>query len=140
MSISELHPFTGHYLVRYTNPAAERENRQMLAELLECITQKCAAAGATLIGHIKAFASQPGGGYMTASVTSANVPAQVEASTLQNHEQLNLYLVVLVYGLEVDRLAQIVAQSWEELAGQGLLLSVQPLPAPVSAIEPKEGP
>ena len=35
MSTQELHPFTGHYLVYYTRPAAAGENMQVLADLEE---------------------------------------------------------------------------------------------------------
>jgi hypothetical protein len=129
MSTQELHPFTGHYLVHYTHPATAGENLQMLTELLERIARSCAAAGATIIGHIKAFATQPGGGYLTASVTSAKIPAQVDASALQTCEQLEVCLVVLVYGLDAERLVRIVTQTWQEMTGEGLLLAAQQLPA-----------
>lgn len=128
MSSPELHPYAGKYKVLYAAPASEGENRRMLAELLECVAYKSIAAGATLIGHIKAYASQPGGGYLKGSVTSAKAPAQLEDGSLQDHEQLNVSLVVLVYGLEAERLEQIVAQTWKELVSKGLLLSVKPLP------------
>ena len=128
MSSPELHPFAGQYQVRYSRLASEEEIRRMLAELLERIAHKSAAAGTTLIGHIKVYASQPGGGYLKGSLTSIKAPAQVEARSLQNHEQLNVSLVVLVYGLEAERLEQIAAQTWKELTGKGLLLSVKPLP------------
>lgn len=128
MSSPELHPFAGQYQVNYSGLTSEEENRRMLAELLERIAHESAAAGTTLIGHIKAYASQPGGGYMKGSVTSIRAPAQVEAHSLHDHEQLNVSLVVLVYGLEAERLEQIVAHTWKELAGKGLLLSVKPLP------------
>jgi len=128
MSSLELHPFAGQFQVRYAGLASEEENRRMLAELLEGIAHKSTAAGTTLIGHIKAYASQPGGGYLKGSVTSITAPAQVEANSLQGHEQLNISLVALVYGLEVERLEQIVAQTWKELVNKGLILSVKPQP------------
>lgn len=128
MSSPELHPFAGQYQVHYARPACEEENRRMLAELLERIAHESAAAGTTLIGHIKAYASQPGGGYMKGSVTSIRAPAQVEAHSMHDHEQLNVSLVVLVYGLEAERLERIVAQTWKELAGKGYLLSAKPIP------------
>ena len=129
MNTPALHPFTGHYLLHYPYPAAAGENPQMLAELLERIGRSCAAAGVTLVGHIKAFATQPGGGYLTASVTSAKAPAQVDASALQTCEQLEVYLVVLVYGLDAEHLVRIVTQTWQEMAGEGLLLAAWQLPA-----------
>lgn len=138
MSAPLLHPFARRYLVRYPRPVATGENQRMLTELLERIARACPAAGAALIGHIKAFASQPCGGYLTASVTWAGAPAQVEASGLQDDEQLEVHLAVLVYGLEYEQLTRIVAQTWQELASEGLLLSVQQLTVPLLAQDPKE--
>jgi hypothetical protein len=133
-----LNPFTGHYLVHYTRPTAAEENRRMLAELLERIATGCAAADTALIGHIKAFAAQPGGGYLTASVTSARVPAQVEAGGHQPQDRLEVCLTVLAYGLERERLEQIVAEAWQDLAGEGLMLSVRRLPATQFSQAPEE--
>ena len=135
-----LHHFSARFRVRYAHPAGAAENRKVLAELLERIAHYCDAAGATLIGHIKAFAAQPGGGYLNGSVTSADAPTQVEASGLQPQDRLEVRLAVLVYGLERERLAQIVTLTWQELADEGLLLSVRQQPAPRITKSPKEQP
>ena len=125
MSTPALHPFAAHYRVLYARLASTEEQRQMLAELLDSVGRGCAAAGAALIGHIKAFAVQPGGGYLAGSLTSASAPSQVEARDLQASQQLDVDLAALVYGLEREQLAQIVDQAWQALAEMGLIRSAR---------------
>lgn len=126
MSVPRLHPFTAVYQVDFSRPVAAEEHRRLLAELLERVARGCMAAGARLIGHIKAFALQPGGGYLVGSVTSARSSAQLKDSELQVGDCLEVSLTVLVYGLERERLAQIVAETWLALTHQGLLRSARP--------------
>jgi hypothetical protein len=126
VSEPRLHPFTAVYQVDFARPIEAEEHCRLLAELLERIALGCVAAGARLIGHIKAFALQPGGGYLVGSVTSARSPAQLKDGELQVGDYLEVSLTVLVYGLERECLAQIVAETWLALSRQGLLRSARP--------------
>lgn len=130
MSPPDLHPYAACFQVRYDCPVEAERNRQLLQELLERIALSCSTTGAALIGHIKAYASQPGAGYLLASLTAFEAPVQVEANELCISDRLELRLAVLVYGLESEYLAQIVAEAWQGLITEGMLYSVDQQPDP----------
>ncbi|HBY98193.1 MAG: hypothetical protein M5U01_08685 [Ardenticatenaceae bacterium] len=89
-------------------PLDQRALETLLAHLLEEVARRADAAGARLVGHIKALATFPDGGYVRGSVTSPGQAADTIGVVPGRHHQFDLTLNVLVYGLTEDEVDQIV--------------------------------
>ena len=74
----------------------------LISEYLETLARRCHETGKCIIGHIKALALFPNGGYLRVSVVSPTVPAGVEGSVPTDCTELVLTLNVIVYGLGRD--------------------------------------
>ena len=100
--------------------AQDGDWERLLAEYLQGLAQKCAAAGTCVIGHIKALALFPDNSYLQISVVSPSLPASLQGSVPAGCNELSLSLNVIVYGLAYEQIESLtnetahqVAQSWK---------------------------
>lgn len=95
-------------------PEADGRWEAILSEYLQTIAQTCSTAGKCVIGHIKALAVFPEGGFFRVSVVAANIPASTQGSVPLGCTGLDLTLNVLVYGLERSVIEQITREKSRE--------------------------
>jgi hypothetical protein len=99
-------------------PQADSKWEALLCEYLESLARRCNEAGLCVIGHIKALALFPDGGYVQVSVVSPRLRANVKGSVPTNCTELELALNVIVYGLERALIEQITRETAAHLANQ----------------------
>lgn len=87
----------------------------LISEFLEMLARRCHETGKGIIGHIKALALFPDGGYLRVSVVSPKLPAGVEGIVPPNCTELVLTLNVIVYGLGRDVLDRITRETADHL-------------------------
>lgn len=83
----------------------------LIAEYLETLARRCHETGTGIIGHIKALALFPNGGYLRISVVSPTLPAGIEGSVPAGCTELVLTLNVIVYGIGRDLLEHITRET-----------------------------
>jgi methanogenic corrinoid protein MtbC1 len=105
-------------LLHWRLPAVDGRWEAVLSEYLETLAQGCQAAGACVIGHIKALALFPGGRYLRVSVVSPTIPAGVEGDVPAGCMELTLALNLIVYGLEQELVEKITLETAINLAAQ----------------------
>jgi hypothetical protein len=88
----------------------------LLVEYLTMIAHACQEFEGCVIGHIKALALFPSGGYLQVSVVDPAVPAGVKGSVPADCTELNLTLNVIIYGLELDNVERIARETAVKLA------------------------
>lgn len=96
---------------RWTLRAPYGNWEALIAEYLETLAHRCHETGTCIIGHIKALALFPDGGYLRVSVVSPTLPAGIEGSVPRGCTGLVLTLNVIVYGLGRDLLEQITNEA-----------------------------
>jgi Ni2+-binding GTPase involved in maturation of urease and hydrogenase len=79
-----------------------------LSAVLKEMSIELDQAGCKLIGHIKAIAKSPGGGYMMFSITSAGQDPDIKGLLPRRPEKLEIALNVIVYGINHDTVEKIV--------------------------------
>jgi len=82
----------------------------LIVEYLEKLARRYHETGTGIIGHIKALALFPDGGYLRVSVVSPTLPAGVEGSVPAGCTGLVLTLNVIVYGIGRDLLEHITGE------------------------------
>ncbi len=87
----------------------------LITEYLETLARRCDETRKCIIGHIKALALFPDGGYLRVSVVSSTVAAGVEGSVSMGCTELVLTLNVIVYGLGRELLEQITRETADHL-------------------------
>jgi hypothetical protein len=102
-----------HYAVnqRWILSAAEFKWEPLIIAYLETIARRCHETGKCIIGHIKALALFPEGGYLRVSVVSPTLPAGVEGGIPAGCAEFILTLNVIVYGLTRDLLEKITNET-----------------------------
>jgi hypothetical protein len=107
-----------HYAVnqrwRSPDPSVKWEN--LISECLETLAHRCHETGTCVIGHIKALAVFPDGGYLRVSVVSPTLPAGIEGGVPEGCTELVLTLNVIVYGMSRNLLEQITTETAAHLA------------------------
>jgi hypothetical protein len=88
----------------------------LIVEYLEAIARTCMEFDGCVIGHIKALALFPAGGYLQVSVIDPALPAGVKGCVPPDCAELTLSLNVIVYGLEHDLLERIADDTAVRLA------------------------
>ena len=88
----------------------------LIVEYLETIARTCMDFDNCVIGHIKALALFPGGGYLQVSAINPELPVGVKGCAPPGCTELTLTLNVIVYGLEHDLVERIVWDSAAQLA------------------------
>ena len=111
-----LEPYAARIHWAAPQPMAAEAWRVLLAEFAERVAHRSAEAGAPVIGHVKGFASESGGGYLNVSAVSADRPACVAGHLQDGLRELHLTLNVLVYGLSRQTLGALVGDIAAELS------------------------
>jgi hypothetical protein len=104
MSDLRLEPLAAVVTWRFEAPLPLTQWQSLLAEFLQLLADGAVAAGPRVIGHIKALAALPDGGYIRASVVDAKhgVDAQASGRLPTEMAALRFTVNVLVYGLPRD--------------------------------------
>jgi hypothetical protein len=102
---------------------------ELLRAYLDTLAARSTAAGPYVIGHIKALATLPAGGYLRGSSVSPAHPADVaaEGAWPADCAELDMTLNLIVYGLPFELARSIATRSAEEVAlarGGTVLLEV----------------
>lgn len=97
-------------------PGADPDWPGFLNAYMLALAQACKDAGAPVIGHIKALALFPAGGYYRVSVVDASLPPTVEGQVPARLETLTLTLNLIVYGLERSVLEGLTGETSLRLA------------------------
>ncbi len=123
---------------RWKLPQAEGQWEARLAEYLENLARRCSAAGPCVIGHIKALALFPEGGYVQVSVVGPALPASIQGHVPAGCTELALDLNVIVYGLAHDQVKRITRETADQLAAewQGEVMTEAIQAGPQSPIGP----
>jgi hypothetical protein len=124
-----LEPYGSRVLLRPRT--APLETSPFLRALLERIASSCAAAGATLIGHIKCVLHTDAG-RLAANLTSVHSGASTRgggAQTIEPGCEARLDLVVLVYGLPVDVVDGLVSEALDRLLSPADVAWIKRVPA-----------
>ena len=108
-----LEPYTVKQRWRLFGDVGEWEN--LVSEFMQTLARRCHETGKGIIGHIKALALFPDGGYLRVSVVSPTLPAGVEGSVPMGCTELVLTLNVIVYGLERDPLERLTRETADHL-------------------------
>jgi hypothetical protein len=87
----------------------------LISAFLETLACRCHETGKCIIGHIKALALFPDGGYLRVSVVSPTLCAGVEGSVPAGCTELMLTLNVIVYGLGRELLERITRETADHL-------------------------
>ena len=87
----------------------------LISEFMETLARRCHETGKGIIGHIKALALFPDGGYLRISVVSPTLPAGMEGSVPMGCAELVLTLNVIIYGLERDALERFTRETTDHL-------------------------
>ena len=108
-----LEPYTLNERWRFFGDADQWEN--LISEFMETLAHRCYETGKAIIGHIKALALFPDGGYLRVSVVSPTLAAGVEGSVPMGCTELVLTLNVVVYGLGRELLERIARETVDHL-------------------------
>jgi hypothetical protein len=89
----------------------------LLKDYVSALAGACESTGPVVIGHIKALALLPDGGFVRASAISATHPVDAEIQAKNNDElqELALTVNVIVYGLPFDIARKIVIENAQKL-------------------------
>lgn len=111
MTDLHLHPLAARLTWRFPAPLAPDACAALLADAVGAVARACQAAGPAVIGHIKALAVLPGGGYLRASAISATHPVDFEAHQASGEAlaELAVTLNAIVYGLSPEVIGGIIA-------------------------------
>lgn len=133
----ELEGYAAEVHFSFGRQVAQREYRDLVARLLEGVSQRCLESGGKLIGHVKCFAEASDGNHFFGSVTSpgkgatceslrqeptaaATCPAYVSSYYEPAHSvSLLLALNVLIYGIPWSVTDKVLVQVLRDLAGDG---------------------
>ncbi len=108
-----LEPYTVKQRWRLFGGADRWEN--LIGEFMETLARGCHETGKAVIGHIKALALFPDGGYLRISVVSPTLPAGVEGNAPEGCNELLLTLNVIVYGLARGTLERLTRETVDRL-------------------------
>lgn len=109
--MAELTPENYAVNQRWILSAGDGKWEALIVEYLETIARRCHETGNCIIGHIKALALFPEGGYLRVSVVSPTLPAGVEGGVPAGCTGLVLTLNVIVYGPTRDLLEKITLEA-----------------------------
>jgi len=109
-----LEPYAVNQRWRLIGNADTWEN--LIRQFMETLACRCHETGRAIIGHIKALALFPDGGYLRVSVVSPTLPAGVEGSVPTGCTELVLTLNVIVYGLERHALERLTRETADDLS------------------------
>jgi hypothetical protein len=129
MNDLRLEPYAAQQHWQMPAPLAGRDWQTLLVAYLAALAHACAAAGPAVIGHIKALALFPDGGYLRVSAVSATHPPTTDGRPPDGLAELTLTLNVLVYGIARDVLSSLTCDIASTLAAAHAGLVIEELPS-----------
>jgi hypothetical protein len=108
-----LEPYAINQRWRLFGDADTWEN--LISEFMETLARRCHETGKGIIGHIKALALFPDGGYLRVSIISPTLPAGVQGGVPMGCTELVLTLNVIIYGLERGALERLTRETADHL-------------------------
>ncbi len=118
MSDLLLEPYAARQEWRMSAPLYGEAWQELLVSYLAALAHACSEAGPCVIGHLKALALFPDGGYLRVSAVSPQRPPTVDGSVPDGLDALTLTLNLLVYGLPRSTLQRIARTEAATLAAQ----------------------
>lgn len=117
MSTLSLHPLAATLRWRLPTALPAEAWASLLKDYVSALAGECQSTGPMVIGHIKALALLPDGGFARASAISATHPIDTETQVKNNLElqELALTVNVIVYGLPFDTARNIVLENAQKL-------------------------
>ncbi|MBC7252081.1 MAG: hypothetical protein H5T62_17615 [Anaerolineae bacterium] len=124
-----LEPYAARLRWRFPQEQTLQKWQTLLANFLDELGRACVTSGPYVIGHIKAIALLPGGGFLRGSKVSARYPADTECTGQDpdRYAELDMTLNVLVYGpswTETHRLVSEVGLALAQRWGAELSISI----------------
>ena len=114
-----LEPYSVKLGLGLTTDDAGFSHDRAIIFLIERLAGRCLEQKGAVIGHIKGFASGPGGSWLRVSVTDGRRPADYEGSITGRPEKVELTLNAHVLGLTSERIEQILLEALADLAAEG---------------------
>lgn len=109
--------YAGRIHIVLRRPRGGAEISRSIEKLMSGIAVRCGEAGATLIGHIKSIAETEGGGYLACSATDSSGLVKCRGSLKDGTGDFSLVVNVLLYGLERERIEEIVEDEADGVFG-----------------------
>ena len=122
-----LEPYAVQQRWQMPEPLVGRDWETLLTSYLAELAHACAAAGPSVIGHIKGLALFSDGGYLRVSAVSAVHPPTSDGRAPDGLAELSLTLNVLVYGLARDVLSGLTRDIVSTLAAAHAGLVIEEL-------------
>lgn len=140
MTAPSLSPYAARLRWYFATAQAADQWQALVATFLEDLAAACVAGEMHVIGHIKALALLPDGGFLRASTISARHPADVAIERAGDRpcSELELALNVLVYGLAWTEAHQLVKASAQQVAADRGAVVEQLAPSPGPGAAPDE--
>ncbi len=91
----------------------------LIGEYLEAIARRCENEKAAVVGHLKALALLPDGGYLRVSAVGGGAPTTRDGTVPPGCKELTVVLNVIVYGIRQNVLARFVREAIAEVTGKG---------------------
>ncbi|HTP25652.1 MAG TPA: hypothetical protein VMK12_08340, partial [Anaeromyxobacteraceae bacterium] len=101
---------------RFPEPHPGGAWQTLLEELVSTVALECEAAGVTVIGHVKALAVWPRGGYVRVSAVDTTHQPTAESTAAAPAAAVELTLNVLIYGLAEEAVARVAGGSLRRVA------------------------
>jgi hypothetical protein len=105
-------------LQQWSLPVPNIQWNVILADYLQSLARQCQQATGNFLGHIKALAIFPNGGYLRISVVDPQRSPIVEGNVPPGITTLELTLNLIVYGPKNDFLKQIIEKTAGEFASK----------------------
>lgn len=87
----------------------------------------CVEAGVKLIGHIKSVTEIPGDGYLGCSVTNHDGNVDTSGVIDRDTDHVEMILNIMIYGLDMDKVKNIVEKRVMNDFGDGCAYSIEVL-------------
>jgi hypothetical protein len=110
--------YAGRIKVLYANPQKADDLKRVVSETMSKIAVGCVEAGTSLIGHIKCVAEVESGRYVACSVVTHDGAATCRGDLSDGSKSLSLVLNVLLYGLDKEKVEDIVIRMARDELGK----------------------
>jgi len=107
--------YAGRIHVRFRKPRSGAHIQSLMQDFMSRTAIGCGEAGASLIGHIKCIVEADNGGYLVCSATDSSGRVRCRGSLKDGAYDLDLVLNVLLYGLDREKIEEVVARSSKDL-------------------------
>ena len=110
--------FAGKLAIEFPKGKSGVQMKAVVSETVSQVAKECIAAGTRLIGHIKCIAEVEDGKYIACSVVDEKAEAACRGELSDGSRHLSVILNVLIYGLDRERVEDIVHDVAENVASK----------------------